>query len=138
MYTKKLFNVFQDELQLSSSYYIVRVEGDNLLDVVPYGHCPHHLYDERTFRVPTNSADGLYSGDTCKFQRDGVLCCHILKVFDALVVHEVPCHYIFPCWSAEKVNEAAAGHANFKPGEACCPLPYNLHQLCPVRTTFHG
>ena len=23
MYTKKLFNVFQDELQLSSSYYIV-------------------------------------------------------------------------------------------------------------------
>ena len=138
MYTRKLFNIFQDELQLSSSYYIVRVEGHSLLDVVPYGRCPDLLYGKRTFRVSANSVDGLYSCDCCKFQRDGVLCCHILKVFDALAVREVPCHYIFPCWSAEKVNEAAAGHANFKPGEACCPLPYNLHQCCPVRTTFHG
>jgi len=105
MYTRKLFNVFQDELQLSSSYYIVRVEGDNLLDVVPYGHCPHHLYGDRTFRVSANSVDGLYSCDCCKFQRDGVLCCHILKVFDALAVREVPCHYILPRWSAEKAND---------------------------------
>jgi len=43
-YTRKLFNIFQDELQLSSSYYIVRVEGDSLLDVVPYGRCPGLLY----------------------------------------------------------------------------------------------
>ena len=105
MYTRKLFNVFQDELQLSSSYYIVRVEGDNLLDVVPYGRCPNLLYGKRTFRVSANSVDGLYSCDCCKFQRDGVLCCHILKVFDALAVREVPCHYILPRWSAEKAND---------------------------------
>ena len=105
MYTRKLFNIFQDELQLSSSYYIVRVEGDSLLDVVPYGRCPNLLYGKRTFRVSANSVDGLYSCDYCKFQRDGVLCCHILKVFDALAVREVPCHYIFPRWSAKKAND---------------------------------
>ena len=47
MYTRKLFNVFQDELQLSSSYNIVRVEGDNIIDNVPYRRCPNHLHGEK-------------------------------------------------------------------------------------------
>ncbi|RLN34647.1 hypothetical protein C2845_PM03G30200 [Panicum miliaceum] len=79
--------------------------GDNLIDVVPYGRCPNHLYGERTFRFSANSVGGLYSYDCCKFQRDGVLCCHIVKVFDALAVCEVPGHYILPRWSAEKVDD---------------------------------
>ena len=33
-YTRNLFSVFQNELQLSSSYYVVRVEGDDFIDVV--------------------------------------------------------------------------------------------------------
>ncbi|RLN41081.1 hypothetical protein C2845_PM01G04490 [Panicum miliaceum] len=43
-YTRKLFNVFQHELQLSSSYYVVRVEGDDLINVIPYKHCSDPLY----------------------------------------------------------------------------------------------
>ncbi|WVZ77090.1 hypothetical protein U9M48_024991 [Paspalum notatum var. saurae] len=46
-YTRKLFNVFQNELQLSSSYYVVRVQGDELIDVVPYRTCPDKLYGSR-------------------------------------------------------------------------------------------
>ncbi|CAL5087997.1 unnamed protein product [Urochloa decumbens] len=101
VYTRKLFNVFQQELQLSSSYYVVRVEGDSLLDVVPYRSCLEELYGPRTFRVTAAKSDGLYSCTCCKFQRDGVLCCHILKVFDTLAVREVPEWYILPRWSAE-------------------------------------
>ncbi|RLN39020.1 hypothetical protein C2845_PM01G07430 [Panicum miliaceum] len=106
-YTRKLFNVFQHELQLSSSYYVVRVEGDELIDVVPYKHCPDPLYGTRTFRVTVSRSESLYSCTCCKFQRDGVLCCHVLKVFDALAVHEVPSQYILPRWSVEPVVEDA-------------------------------
>jgi hypothetical protein len=60
-YTRKLFNVFQDELQLSSSHYIVQIEGEAEIDVVPYGCCCEKLYRTRTFRVMANKADGLYS-----------------------------------------------------------------------------
>ncbi|WVZ64427.1 hypothetical protein U9M48_013937 [Paspalum notatum var. saurae] len=76
-YTRKLFNVFQNELQLSSSYYVVRVQGDELIDVVPYGTCPDKLYGSRTFRV-----------------------------FDALAVHEVTARYILARWSVEKMDDA--------------------------------
>jgi len=87
-YTRKLFNVFQDELQLSSSYYIVRIEEAEIV-VVPYG-CREKLYRTRTFRVKASKVDGLYSCVCSKFERDGVLCCHILKVFDALAVRTIP------------------------------------------------
>ncbi|WVZ95063.1 hypothetical protein U9M48_040868 [Paspalum notatum var. saurae] len=97
-YTRKLFNVFQNELQLSSSYYVVRVQGDELIDTVPYGTCPDKLYASITFRVASNKLDGMYSCECCKFQRDGVLCCHILKVFDAVAMHEVPARYILARW----------------------------------------
>ncbi|KAG2589159.1 hypothetical protein PVAP13_5NG388581, partial [Panicum virgatum] len=105
-YTRRLFNVFQHELQLSSSYYDVRVEEDDLIDVVPYRRCPDLLYGTRTFRVMSSRVEGLYSYTCCKFERDGVLCCHILKVFDALAVREVPDRYILPRWSVEPVVDS--------------------------------
>jgi hypothetical protein len=105
IYTRKLFNVFPYELQLSSSYYIVCIEGDALIDVVPYKRCRESLYGTRTFRVTADKSLGVYSCTCCKFQTDGILCCHIMKVFDALAVYEVPEHYILPRWSVELVDD---------------------------------
>ena len=51
--------MFQHELQLSSSYYVVRVEGDDLIDVVPYRRCPDLLYGTRTFRVTSSRVEGF-------------------------------------------------------------------------------
>lgn len=90
---------------MSSSYYIVCVKGDNLIDVVPYKCCREPLYGTRTFRVTADKSKGVYSCTCCKFQRNSVLCCHVMKVFDTLVVHEVPEWYILPRWSAKVVDE---------------------------------
>jgi hypothetical protein len=35
-YTRKLFNVFQDDLQRSSSYYVVEVQPHTEFDIVSY------------------------------------------------------------------------------------------------------
>ena len=34
-----------------------------------------------------------------KFTRDGILCCHILRVFTQLGVDEIPAQYILPRWT---------------------------------------
>ncbi|XP_039820969.1 protein FAR1-RELATED SEQUENCE 5-like [Panicum virgatum] len=101
--------------KLSSSYYVVRVEGDDLIDVVPYKRCPDLLYGTWTFRVTSSRVEGLYSCTCCKFERDGVLCCHILKVFDALAVREVPDRYILPRWSVEPVVDSGVEVAANEP-----------------------
>ncbi|CAL4988065.1 unnamed protein product [Urochloa decumbens] len=59
-------------------------------------NCPYTEGDVKDLRVEYRAE---YK---CKdMKRDGVLCCHILKVFDTLAVREVPERYILPRWSAE-------------------------------------
>jgi hypothetical protein len=76
-----------------------------LIDVVPYKRFREPLYGTRTFRVTADKSLGVYNCTCCKFQRDGILCCHIMKVFDALAVYEVPECYILPRWSVEPADE---------------------------------
>lgn len=44
-----------------------------------------------------------------------MLCCHILKVFDALAVREVPDRYILPRWSVEPVVDSGVEVAANEP-----------------------
>ncbi|TVU19215.1 hypothetical protein EJB05_35353, partial [Eragrostis curvula] len=98
-YTRRLFNVFQVELQYTSSYFIRETGTPNVFDIVPYTACPEPLYHSRTFRVRANPSDEEYECTCCKFARDGILCCHILKVFDKLAVRLVPARYIKQRWT---------------------------------------
>ncbi|TVU25057.1 hypothetical protein EJB05_27533, partial [Eragrostis curvula] len=89
-YTRRLFNVFQVELKHKSSYFVHEMGTPNVFDIVPYTACPEPLYHSRTFRVRANPSDEEYECTYYKFARDGVLCCHILRVFDKLAVRLVP------------------------------------------------
>ncbi|XP_039778410.1 protein FAR1-RELATED SEQUENCE 5-like [Panicum virgatum] len=116
-------------MKLSSSYYVVRVEGDDLIDVVPYKRCPDLLYETRTFRVTSSKVEGLYSCTCCKFERDGVLCCHILKVFDAFAVREVPDRYILPRWSVEPVVDSGVEVAANEPFQEAQIIDHRKHVI---------
>ncbi|KAL6634114.1 hypothetical protein ACP70R_026785 [Stipagrostis hirtigluma subsp. patula] len=102
IYTRNLYYVFQQELQYMSSYYTKPILDGELFEVVPYSRCPDKLYGSRTFVVSANSSEGIYSCNCCKFTRDGVLCCHILRVLDILGVRAIPDRYILPRWSNEE------------------------------------
>ncbi|OEL34001.1 hypothetical protein BAE44_0004981 [Dichanthelium oligosanthes] len=80
MYAIRLFNVFQDELQLSLSYYIVCIDGNNLIDG-PIWVLPSPILWKENIQGDSEHA------------------------FDAFVVREVPDQYILPRWSAEKVDD---------------------------------
>ena len=72
------------------------------------GPVPHYGY--RNYLVIANHETGIYSCNCCKFERDGVLCCHILKVMIQNGVRQIPDEYILKrwCWDAE----AALGDPN--------------------------
>ncbi|KAE8814122.1 hypothetical protein D1007_08767 [Hordeum vulgare] len=44
--------------------------------------------------------------DCCKIERDGMLCCHILKVFNQLGVDEIPAQYIIRRWTPLAISDA--------------------------------
>jgi hypothetical protein len=57
-------------------------------------------YGARNYRITANLEQDEYSCECCKFTRDGLICCHIIKVMSAVGKVEVmPERYILPRWS---------------------------------------
>ena len=78
VYTRPIFNRFQKELIASTSYKLTRT-SENMYLVEPNGG-PVRNYGSRAFIVAANVLDRTYNCECCKFERDGILCCHVLKV----------------------------------------------------------
>ena len=78
-YTRGIYYRFQEEMQKLMSYNCHHVGGDNYITECIAQFVPH--YGTRSFNVIANKAEERYECECCKMQRDGILCCHILKVW---------------------------------------------------------
>ncbi|EEC80328.1 hypothetical protein OsI_22378 [Oryza sativa Indica Group] len=106
VYTRPIFNRFQKELIASTSYKLTRT-SENMYLVEPNGG-PVRNYGSRTFILAANVLDRIYNCECCKFERDGILWCHVLKVMASDFVGQVsdiPEHYILPRWTMVKEPE---------------------------------
>ena len=65
--------------------------------------------------VNTNGADTNgernYNCECCKFERDGMLCCHVLKIFTHVGVDSIPQRYILRRRTPVAADAAGMGHA---------------------------
>uniref|UniRef100_A0A0E0LY81 SWIM-type domain-containing protein n=1 Tax=Oryza punctata TaxID=4537 RepID=A0A0E0LY81_ORYPU len=106
IYTRPIFNRFQKELIASTSYKLTRT-SENMYLVESNGG-PIRNYGSKAFIVAGNVLDRIYICECCKFERDGILCCHVLKVMTSDFVGQVsdiPEHYILPRWMMVKEPE---------------------------------
>lgn len=102
VYTRGIYNRFQSEMQSSMSYNI-KQDGENsyLVECITK-FVPN--YHNRTYKVFADPPNGVYRCACCKFERDGIVCCHILKTMFQLGVTEMPQAYVLKrwTWSAEE------------------------------------
>ena len=103
-YTRDLYEKFRDEFQLTTRYN-VRPHGENLYEVYPNQEWVAK-YGSRGYFVSVEASAGDYRCDCCKIERDGMLCCHILKVFNQLCVDEIPAQYILRRWTPMAIPNA--------------------------------
>ena len=103
-YTRDLYEKFRDEFQLTTRYN-VRPHGENLYEVYPNQEWVAK-YGSRGYFVTVEASAGDYRCDCCKIERDGMLCCHILKVFNQLGVDEIPAQYILRRWTPMAIPNA--------------------------------
>jgi hypothetical protein len=76
-YTRNIFNRFQNELPKSFMYQCDHLNGYWFKLSITGPPVVHYVY--RDYEVLAN----------CKFQHDGMLCCHIIKVIRDLKVHQI-------------------------------------------------
>ncbi|XP_028073995.1 protein FAR1-RELATED SEQUENCE 5-like [Camellia sinensis] len=104
VYTKKIFEEFQNEYFRSESDIeaIEYGEASTIYTVVDVGN--------KHARKVKMEREGSLGYNCTKFKREGILCCHSLKVIrDILKMKEVPSQYILKRWTkqarAETVND---------------------------------
>jgi hypothetical protein len=96
------FNTLKDVTRLNVREH----KRDEVFVVFQAKNCAIKEHRHRNFIVLVNLKNEEYSCVCCKFEKDGILCCHILKVMLHLEVENIPEKYIIERWrkKSQKLN----------------------------------
>ncbi|KAK1603839.1 hypothetical protein QYE76_027512 [Lolium multiflorum] len=100
VYTRDIFHRFMLEFGFIGRYD-VQVIGTNMYELIP-NNLRCYPYGSRNYYV--NGSGGAYNCDCCKYQRDGILCCHVLKVFTHVGINAIPERFIMRRWTQQAVE----------------------------------
>ncbi|CAL5076112.1 unnamed protein product [Urochloa decumbens] len=98
-YTRKIYHKFQLELMLSTSYKITEVSSSTYTLMPTKGYV--FGYGMRDYMVFADVGAKIYACECSKMKRDGILCCHILKIMTQEYIEEIPAEYLLRRWSNE-------------------------------------
>ena len=99
MYTKNLFYRFSKEFEKTAEYD-VRSGSEFQYYLVPNNKFVYG-YRKRTYLVTALEDEGSYYCECSKYDRDGIICCHIMKIMTRLGVKAIPDRYILKRWTQE-------------------------------------
>uniref|UniRef100_A0A0A9F4I4 Protein FAR1-RELATED SEQUENCE n=1 Tax=Arundo donax TaxID=35708 RepID=A0A0A9F4I4_ARUDO len=127
VYTRAVFDVFQDEFIESLGYHADKVEDGMVLKFTvareeEYG---------RSYLVTFNQSDKQAKCSCCKFEYAAVLFRHVLRIFFMVGVQILPEEYIVKRWTMDAVGSIALDERPVEPGVSspeCLTAWYN--DLC--------
>lgn len=108
IYTKNLFYRFSKEFEKTAEYD-VKPEGLLQYLLVPNNRFVFG-YGKRSYVVTAIEEEGSYYCECSKFDRDGIICCHIMKILTRLGVKTIPDRYVKKRWTKEAVTNTEVGH----------------------------
>ncbi|KAL6643783.1 hypothetical protein ACP70R_018549 [Stipagrostis hirtigluma subsp. patula] len=98
LYNRNIFRKFQKEIKATTSLSYAEKVYKKEYEVYQKPNHSRKEYRKRTYLVYTDFDREEYSCICCKFQKDGILCAHILKVMIEEDVMQIPDKYIIDRW----------------------------------------
>jgi hypothetical protein len=91
--------LFVTELVNSTAFAVHEVVKDRLYELKKsfYYEKPEYMHD--LFTVCIDRVNQSYECECGKFEKDGILCCHILRLFTQFDIVKIPEDYIVPRWT---------------------------------------
>ncbi|KQK13529.2 hypothetical protein BRADI_1g10750v3, partial [Brachypodium distachyon] len=106
VYTRDIYYRFREEFEKIGRYDVRQLAND-IYELYPNRkYCCE--YGTRTYKVTARVEEASYSCECCNFQKDGLLCCHILKIFTHCSVDEISQDYIIKRWKQQAIREEVA------------------------------
>jgi hypothetical protein len=100
LYNRNVFLKFQFQLKMTEGLKYKEIEDGKCLEVWHKSNIVHQLQTNRKYIVLTDLTKGKeeFSCICAKFSKDGILCCHILKVIVEEEIDEMPDKYFIDRW----------------------------------------
>ncbi|CAL4952044.1 unnamed protein product [Urochloa decumbens] len=110
VYTKSLFYRFSNEFEKIAEYD-VEPKGEFQYLLVP-NNTKVYGYGKRSYLVTTIADESSFYCECSKYDRDDILCCHVMKVLTRLGVKIIPEQYIMKRWTLKAVESSDNSTAN--------------------------
>jgi hypothetical protein len=101
IYNRKIFYKFQKQLSFTNKLHVDEVVKNERYEVYKTRLVAQKDYRPRRFVVLVNLEQQDLSCICCKFQKDGVVCSHILRVLVNLNISELPYKYFIDRWKPQ-------------------------------------
>ena len=102
VYTKNMFYKFSKEFEKTAEYDVKPV-GQFQYWVEPNNNFVYG-YGKRNYLVTAIEEEESYCCECSKFDRDGILCCHIMRVMVRMGVKLIPESYILKRWTQQAIT----------------------------------
>ncbi|KAF3971516.1 hypothetical protein CMV_004886 [Castanea mollissima] len=97
VYTPVIFRMLHDQYDLASAARIKNRQEDSLV----HTYTIEFMHQPGEFIVSYDTTNKTFACSCRKFEIVGILCCHVLKVFDFLDIKTIPDIYILKRWTRE-------------------------------------
>ncbi|CAL4942477.1 unnamed protein product [Urochloa decumbens] len=102
---------FYPFLQSTQRKYDVEPKGEFQYLLVP-NNTKVYGYGKRSYLVTAIADESSFYCECSKYDRDGILCCHVMKVLTRLGVKTIPEQYIMKRWTLKAVESSDNSTAN--------------------------
>ncbi|XP_020241601.1 protein FAR1-RELATED SEQUENCE 5-like [Asparagus officinalis] len=127
IYTRTIFDRFQEEFVESFAYHLVKIEDGT----VSRYHVAINEEDEETYTVTFNASETKAHCSCCMFEVAGILCRHALKVFIVNGVRTLPREYILKRWTRHAKSSAVGEECGVELRGNCAePSSARYNDLC--------
>ncbi|RLN12553.1 hypothetical protein C2845_PM09G10360 [Panicum miliaceum] len=126
----KKFMRFSKEFEKTAKYD-VKLEGLFQYLLVPNNKFVYG-YGKHTYLVTAIEEEGSYYYECSKFDRDGIICCHIMKIMTRLGMKTIPDRFRLKRWTQDAVPEDENANANVhvQADFVARGMPLNTGRLC--------
>ncbi|KAM0824835.1 hypothetical protein ACQ4PT_069944 [Festuca glaucescens] len=102
IYTRDIFIKFQKELRDNTSFSISREIRDDMettYELTKIGNITKPDFEKLEFAATIDDTRKMFSCNCKKMSRDGIQCCHVLRVMVHLgLIHSMPDNFVKPRW----------------------------------------
>nr|XP_040259289.1 protein FAR1-RELATED SEQUENCE 5-like [Aegilops tauschii subsp. strangulata] len=105
MYNRKIFYRFQKQIKFVLNLHVEEVERNVKYEVYKTPMLAEKDFRTRRFVVIVNLQQQLFSCICGKFQKDGIVCCHVLRVLSHLNMSVLPEKYYIDRWRPKNTKD---------------------------------